>query len=60
MRAFVILFIGMIAGTVIIMVAACLACDKGERDAQDDLRRLYNESDVDDSAGTAEDDDKTM
>lgn len=55
-----ILFIGMIAGTVIIMVAACLACDKGERDAQDDLRRVDDESNVDDSAGTAEDDDKTM
>ena len=60
MRAFIILFIGMMAGTVITMVAACLAAEKGESDARDDLRRLQDESDVDDSAGTAEDSEQDL
>lgn len=50
---FLILFIGLIVGTILAMVAACLS-------DRYDTRRVDDESDVDDSAGTAEDNEQDL
>lgn len=50
---FLILFIGLIVGTILAMIAACLS-------DRYDTRRVDDESNVDDSTGAEEDSDETV
>lgn len=52
-KMFLILFIGLIVGTILAMIAACLS-------DRYDIRRVDDESNVDDSAGTAEDNEQDL